>query len=91
MDSIQITVSKSDVQGLPLGAVVRVVLSGKVTEIREGYGEDEKNVARVCIEGSAELQPTRISDVARVAIAGLSDAKRPMNVPYYSRQELHAP
>jgi len=88
MDNIRLHITRSEVQGLPLGAVVRVVLLGKVTSISDGY---EDGQAEVCVEGSAELEPTRISDLAKVAIAGLSDAKRPRSVPFVSGQELHAP
>jgi hypothetical protein len=86
METIHIEVPTGQMEGLPIGAIVRVVVRGRVV----GADERGPDTMGVQVEGEAQIQPGTLDDAANVAIKKLSNANAPPDF-VMGQQELHAP
>lgn len=92
MSHISVSVTPSQAEGLPLGAVVEIMVRGRVIGLdsQPGPGPDEDEEVRLSVDGEATVQPGSMDSVAREVIRKLANDKTPQDFPIGQR-ELHAP
>lgn len=86
MEYTSVTVPKSQMEGVPIGAVVVMEVRGRIT----GAHEDGEENMRVDVEGEATIRPGSINDAGNFALKKLVNDRQPMDFPT-GQSELHAP